>query len=142
MDLSMDVSTKILKSKAPFSGLPVDVLTKLAKTAKIKAYTKGATVFSSGATDTKEAFLVYGKVRLESMDGKVTHLKQLDLKARHALSAMKPRKYTAIAETHDTCILWIHSRIIENLLAMEQSHEGIKTEMIPDRRLQQRNAGL
>lgn len=134
----MDVSAKILKSKEPFTELPMDVLDKLAKTARIKVYNKDAAIFTSGATDSKEAYLVYGKIRLESLDGKISHLRQVDAKARHALSTMKPRQYTAIAETHDTCILWLQSRIVDNLVAFEHDQEGIKTELIPDRRAHQR----
>ena len=135
----MEVSAKILKGKVPFTELSLGVLEKLAKTAKIKVYKKDDIIFSRGATDKKEAFLVYGNIRLESVDGKITQLKQLDAKARHALSTMKPRQYTAIAETHDTCVLWLQSRIVDNLVAFEQGDEGIQTEMIPDRRTHQRH---
>jgi len=136
----MAVSTKVLSTKKFFKHLHPDTLGELAKTALVVDYKKGERIFNIGDCDDKEIFLIYGAVRLESTDNHSVIINQNDPKAELALSTIKPRQYTATAEAYNTCVLFIHDKILEHLNRKNKQHysDGIYSEIIPDRRVKQR----
>lgn len=136
----MPINNKILKRKQPFSHLDNEALDALARSAVITYHNKGDIIFAAGDNDDKSAFLVLGEVLLRSIDGRVQKVHFLDEESSHSLANVKPRRYTAIAKSHDTCLLWIQNQILE--LVMNKSNDmlesGIISEIIPDRRHERR----
>lgn len=136
----MAVSTKVLSAKKCFKHLHSETLRELAKTALVVDYKKGERIFNIGDCDDKEIFLIYGSVRLESTDNHSVIINQNDPKAELALSTIKPRQYAATAEAYNTCVLFIHDKILDHLNRKnnQQYQDGIYSEIIPDRRAKQR----
>ena len=136
----MAVSTKVLSAKKIFKHFHPETLGELAKSALVVDYKKGDRIFSIGDCDEKEVFLIYGSVRLDSTDNHSLIINQNDPKAELALSTIKPRQYTATAEAYNTCVMFIHEKILNHLIRKnkEQYQDGIYSEIIPDRRAKQR----
>lgn len=136
----MPINSKILKRKQPFSHLDNEALDALARSAVISYHSKGEIIFTAGDDDDKCAFLVLGQVLLRSIDGRVQNVHFLDQEASNCLANVKPRRYTAIAKSHDTCLLWIRSQMLEHVMNKSNDilESGIISEIIPDRRHQQR----
>jgi len=136
----MAVDPKIFRKIEQFRNFHPATLEELSKTALVADCKKGETIFSVGDCDEKEVFLVYGSVRLHSTDNHTIIINQNDPEAKFGLSSIKPRRYTAIADSYNTCVMYIHDKILSYLIKKnkEQHQYGIYSEIIPDRRTKQR----
>ncbi len=84
----------------PLSGLSGEALAQAAALASSVALEAGQVLFSKGSSDLRSYYLLSGEVALDSAD----HSAPLVVKAgsetaRHPLSRLKPRAYTAVART-------------------------------------------
>ncbi len=112
----MKVNYKTLQKKMPFRHYHVDALIELSRSAVLIAYKRGDEIFSSGDNDEKSAFLVTGRVRLVAADQRTEKLLITGSReSAYPLSRIKPRQYTGIADTHDTCIVWVHDKISRHI---------------------------
>ena len=112
----MILSPRILRAKTQFSHFRENTLAEISHSASIKSYLKGAQIATLGDIDEKLAFLLYGKVLLVSADGHRLLINHSDSKAKYSIGSLKPRQYTVTAESYDTCILWIHERILKHIM--------------------------
>jgi len=113
----MKATPHLLKSKIPFNCVHEEVLTELCKSSVMQFYRRGEVIFDYGSNDNKTAYLAIGKVKLVAPDGRNPQiLYSHEKKAAQPLTTIKPRLFSAIAESSDTCVIWLHERIIEHVL--------------------------
>ena len=79
-------------------------------------YINGQEIFAIGDYDEYEVFLVMGCIELFTKDQRSFMIDISERKAEYAISNMKPRQFSAIAAKHDTCICWIHQKILNHVL--------------------------
>ena len=129
----MSVSPKIISKKRPFNGFESSVIEELAKSARLTSYMKGQEIFSRGQNDDYEIFLVMGAIELVTSDNRSVIIDTSERKAEYAISSMKPRQYTARAAKHDTCICWIHEKILKHVLKKHNLslHSSPDSDMVP-----------
>ena len=112
----MAVSPKIIRKKRPFNQFDNATVEELAKSARMTCYLKGQEIFAIGDDDEYEVFLVMGCIELVTKDQRSFMIDISERKAEYAISNMKPRQFSAIAAKHDTCICWIHQKILNHVL--------------------------
>ena len=126
----MPISPKVLKTKEPFKHFHQHTVEDLAKTVLGVDCKKGERIFSIGDVDEREVYLLSGSVRLDSVDNKTIHINQNDPEAVYGLSAIKPRKYSAIADSYNTCVLYVHDKILNYLI--KKNKEQSSGEVVPE----------
>ena len=94
---------------------------------------KGQEIFARGQNDDYELFLVIGAIELITNDNRSVTIDTSDRKAEYAISSMKPRQYTAKAAKHDTCICWIHEKILNHILKKHKLslHPSADNDIVP-----------
>lgn len=113
----MAIDMKILQSKDPFADLPGEYLAKISDSATITEYRKGEQIFRVGDDDEREAYLVWGEVRLTAEDQRVSSLRHDHDRSRFALAKLKPRRFAAQAARSGTAILWVDSQTLDECVA-------------------------
>ena len=112
----MAVSPKVISKKRPFNQFDSSIVEELAKSARLTWYLKGQEIFNVGQNDDFEVFLITGAIELVTKDQRSFTIDVSERKAEYAISSMKPRQYTAIATKHDTCICWVHQKILRHVI--------------------------
>lgn len=122
----MKATAKIIQRKKPFQHFPLNALEELSRSSVLSCYERGSSIFREGDCDRKSAFLLTGKISLRAADGRSPQvITPFQEKSALPLSSIKPRKYTAIAETHNTCVFWVHDLIVEHIRSKYGIDENI-----------------
>jgi signal-transduction protein with cAMP-binding, CBS, and nucleotidyltransferase domain len=112
----MKATAKIIQRKKPFQHFTINALEELSRSSVVNCYKRGESIFNEGDNDRKSVFLLSGKISLCAADGRSPQIiTPFQEKSALPLSSIKPRKYTAVAETHNTCVFWVHDLIVEHI---------------------------
>jgi CRP-like cAMP-binding protein len=89
----------LLKRFIRFESKPQAERLTLAESVDIQIAQAGTKLFRAGDTDDIDFFLVSGELKLIAEDGRSHILRATSDAARHPVSRLRPRRYTAVADT-------------------------------------------
>ena len=113
----MQIDISELKRKSPLRHLHDSSLKALVEVATTTTHSMNEPLFSAGDRGDSAAFLIYGKVTLESIDGRVICIDHEHTMSEFALSNLKPRMYTATAASNDTVLFWVKDEVLNNMIS-------------------------
>ncbi len=108
------VSPEDLQQFIPFQGLDQHQLLLLASRVGLRQLERGTQLFAVGDIDSNEFFLLHGRLRLESADGKSLEISAGDDAARRQIARLRPRQYTVSTLARSTVIV-IDADILEEI---------------------------
>jgi HD-like signal output (HDOD) protein len=120
---------ELLKQFEPLQPLSDVQLELLARSLKIYSAGRGLTILKQGDNTAFSLFLLKGRLRLQSSDGRVSEIDEQSHQARNAIANLIPRRYDVECLT-PVDYLMIDNTLLNSLLSQE---EGIQaTELDPD----------
>ncbi|MET0067180.1 MAG: HDOD domain-containing protein [Candidatus Thiodiazotropha sp.] len=122
---------ELLKQFEPLQPLSDIQLELLARSLKVYSAGRGLTILKQGDTTEFSLFLLSGRLRLHSSDGRVTELSETSPQARNAIANLIPRRYNVECLT-PTEYLMIDNRLLKGLLAREEGIQATELEEAPE----------
>ncbi|MBN4080380.1 cyclic nucleotide-binding domain-containing protein [Beggiatoa alba] len=119
MENKIDIECrKRLRTFVPIDSLNKTGFDQLTRYVSVRQIGAGTCLFKQGDKDNQTVFLLSGKVELISPDSREVVVAGTD-SARHALSNLKPRQYTASTLSSVT-IAHVDSQLLDKLLVLDQ----------------------
>ena len=115
---------QLLREKTPINTLREECLSRLGEYTQSEEYLNGGTPFRQGDCDEDAIFLVSGRLRMQSRDGRVLEIDHKDHTARFALANLKPRLYGAEVISERARLVRVKMEILERCAALEQFTSG------------------
>lgn len=120
----MELDMQRFFSLVPIDALPPDQQQTLAGQARLEHYPAGATLFRQGDRDADSLFLMQGRVELQAADGLRQTICVGSQESRHALSRLKPRRYTGRVVSPAT-VARIDSDLLERMLSLIPTDDSL-----------------
>jgi CRP-like cAMP-binding protein len=110
---------EMIKHLVPIDSLGPEGLKQISQNMSVRELPKGQVIFKRGDTDKQVVYLISGKVELES-DARKSVVEAGSEQARHALSNLKPRQFTAKAVSAKVVIAHLNSELLDRCMAWDQ----------------------
>lgn len=112
------LNAELLAQYSPLSHLTASELELLVASTVVQTARKGERLLRIGSDAEKTLYLVKGKIRLKSDDGRTTIIDSTMARAREPISHLVPHHYQVDCLS-EVSFFWVHNRVLDNLSARD-----------------------
>lgn len=118
----------LIRTFVPINGLSGHHQDELLRVAQVHEFSANQYIFREGERDNHSYYLLRGELELYSKQRLVQHIAARTEEARHALSQLQPRQFTAISRT-DVAVLVVERDLLDRFLVLSSGRSEQRVEV-------------